>query len=250
MARWAEPINEYTGKKGYVRILSGISTFNAEGIDELYALATFQIFEDIENLGVNEIYIFGFSRGAILTLNLVKDLCKEGGSQAIWTWSPNENKRIQESIYKFDKACARIKAVVLVDPVNTFLPYWSTVGGNTLKANTINIYKENASELYLSNANISNIEHKRAIPDLDHSGMMCGKVFAKPPGTSHESNLVLLRSQIVDFVGSRGLKIKADSRIADCFDFDGAWPPCLVTDGRISQCTRNIKKTNWDLNSW
>jgi len=255
MSRAVNPINEsMPNGKGYLRILSGISTVNAEGSDDLYSLAAQAMLEDVTNKGVNEIYLLGFSRGAIVALNLTKDICGEGSAnikinyQVTSHWWGRSVSGTDKPASEFLMICEKIKAVVLIDPVNTFMPHWSSVASEKLKPNTVNIFKKNQVDGYggvLTTAQISNITHAEAIPDLDHGGMMCGK-----KDTAANSNLVAVRHHAVQFLQQRGLQINGFD-LQTCVDSDGAWPPGIYRqENSTLTFTRGGSPTNWELNTW
>jgi len=252
MSRVINPINTSSPTaKGYLRILSGISTNNAEGTDDLYSLAAQSMLEDVTNKGVNEIYLLGFSRGAIVALNLTKDICGEGSTnikinyRVISHWWGRSVNGTDKPASEFLMICEKIKAVVLIDPVNTFMPNWSTVASEKLKPNTVNIFKRNQNEHFLTNAQISNITHAEAVSDLDHGGMMCGKV-----DTAANSNLVFVRHHAVQFLQQRGLRIN-EFDLQNCITVDGAWPPGIYRqEDSTLTFTRGESPTNWELNTW
>ena len=252
MSRAVNPINEsMPNGKGYLRILSGISINNAEGTDDLYSLAAQAMLEDVTNKGVNEIYLLGFSRGAIVALNLTKDICGEGSTnikinyRVISHWWGRSVNGTDKPASEFLMICEKIKAVVLIDPVNTFMPNWSTVASQKLKPNTVLIFKRNWNEHVLTNAEISNITHAEAVSDLDHGGMMCGKV-----DTAANSNLVFVRHHAVQFLQQRGLRIN-EFDLQNCITVDGAWPPGIYRqENSTLTFTRGESPTNWELNTW
>jgi hypothetical protein len=252
MSRAVKPINTSSpNAKGYLRILSGISTYNAEGIDDLYSLAAQAMLEDVTNNGVNEIYVLGFSRGAILALNLTKDICNEGSRiikinyKVTSHWTGKQVRGDDKPVEDFLMICEKIKAVVLIDPVNTSLPNWSSTASEKLKPNTINIYKKDQFEHVLTTAQISNLVHQEAIPDLYHSEMMCGK-----KDNAAQSNLKFVRHYAVLFLQQRGLPINGFD-LQNCMDFDGAWPPAIYRQENSSlTTTRGENFQNWELNTW
>ena len=255
MSRWVKPSKATGDKVGYIRILSGISTFNGDGIQDLHALAAGQIISDIKALSVTQIYIVGFSRGAIMSLGLAKDLCGEGNALQKWHREGGLKEGRLLSVSKDElmrhEVCSKIKAVVLIDPVDTNLSGWTTSGANQLKSNTIRIFKKNQTEFFwganLSTAPIYNIDHDVAIPDLNHGGMMCG---AEGQGGAQASNLPLVLNTAANFLRARGLKIDINNALQDCRRSDGAWPPCIVVDGRREACGRNEDDRNWELGEW
>jgi len=255
MSRWVKPSKATGDKVGYIRILSGIATLNGDGIQDLHALAAGQIMRDIQALSVTQIYIVGFSRGAIMSLGLAKDLCGEGNALEKWHRTSGLKQGSKLSVSKDELmrygVCSKIKAVVLIDPVDTNLAGWTTSGANQLKSNTIRIFKKNQTEFFwganLSTAPIYNIDHDVAIPDLNHGGMMCG---AEGQGGARASNLPLVLNTAADFLRARGLKIDINNALQDCRRSDGAWPPCIVVDGRREACGRNEDDRNWELGEW
>ena len=252
MSRAVNPINESmpTGK-GYLRILSGISTVNAEGSDDLYSLAAQAMLEDVTNNGVNEIYLLGFSRGAIVALNLTKDICGEGSANikinyhVTSNWWGRSVSGTDKPASEFLMICEKIKAVVLIDPVNTFMPKWSSVASERLKPNTKNIVKADLDEHVLSTASIQNIKNYVAIPNLNHGEMMCGR-----KQTTGYDNLVDVKNEAVAFLARRGLRINKFN-LQTCFKFDGAWPPGIYRqENSTLTFTRGESPTNWELNTW
>jgi hypothetical protein len=251
MSRWVKPRRDF-GNTGYVRILSGISVFNGDGIQDLHGLAAGQIMSDITDLGVNEIYIIGFSRGSIMSLGLTRDLCGVGND--LWAWSESslksgdiKKRQISKAVLSELAVCSKIKAVVLIDPVDTNLFGWSKVIPTQLKANTIKIYKKNTSEHVVTTARLENIEHWVEIADLNHTGMMCGNLG---PGGAQASNLPLVLNTAADFLRQRGLLMVQSGALQDCRNLPGAWPPCIVVDGRRTACGRNESDQNWQLDEW
>ncbi len=243
MSRWLPLSNDV--KKIYVKIVSGIA-INGVGVNEIYSLAAGSMRNDVLDRGVTDIYIFGFSRGAIVSLALANDICGQGNT-SIYTIEENaQRERTRRSKDDFVSVCDKIKALVLVDPVNTGMWGWTTSVESKLRDKTISIYKENENEGVLTTVSISNIKFKKAIPKLDHGGMMCG---TQP---INSSNLTLVFEEARKFVTDRGLWFisESDFRLQNCIDSDGAWPPCLAEDGAISICSSKETKKNWRLNTW
>lgn len=254
LSRSVQPINErQTSTKGFTRVISGIA-LNADGVNDVYSLAATSMRNDVLSNGVTDLYVFGFSRGAIVALTLMRDICNEGSPKIKvdlkvkkGPFFTSEETFTEVNSRDFLPVCEKIKAVVLIDPVNTLMAGWSSSLGETLKNRTLILSKENRNEGVLSTTSLSNAVYEQSIPQLNHAGMMCGRDTL---GGAGESNLNLVRQAAISFVRERGLNIDTPY-LQDCRSFNGAWPPCLYrSESSTLQCSRDDARTNWQLDEW